>query len=128
MKRVLIPILMLSIVLLEACGGASSAISVTAEELCSAYRDNEAAADALYKDKILEVTGRRELTGATGIDRDGNPYTTISCEGLSGGIRCWFSPEDVLEITKLGTQVTIRGKCYGYSMWTVLLGECSIVE
>ena len=127
MKRALLSILMVGIVLLGACG-TSSVISVTAEELCSAYKDNEAAADALYKNKILEVTGRRELTGATGIDSDGNPYTTISCEGLSGGIRCWFSPEDVLEITKLGTEVTIRGRCYGYSMWTVLLGECSAVD
>ena len=129
MKRILLSILMVGIVLLGACS-ASSVISVTAEELCSAYKDNEAAADAQYKGKILEVTGRRELTGSSGIDSDGNPYTIISSESLSGGVRCWFSPEDVLQITKLGLgkEVTIRGKCYGYSMWTVLLGECSIVD
>ncbi len=129
MKRILLSILMVGIVLLGACG-AESVISVTAEELCSAYRDNETAADEQYKDKILEVTGMRELTGSSGIDREGNPYTTISSEALSGGVRCWFSPADVLQITKLGLgkEVTIRGKCYGYALWTVLLGECSAVE
>ena len=117
---------MAGILLLGACA-APSGISVTAQELCSAYQDDEAAADEQYKDKILEVTG---IVESVGRDREDNPYVVLTGGGMSEGVRCWFSARDIDQVLdlRITREATIRGKCHGYALFTVLVDGCSVVD
>lgn len=95
-------------------------ISVSAEDLYSAYKENTIAADSLYQGKVLSVYGE-----VTSIGREilGRPYVCLA----GGRVQCLFSQEDerLLSHLKKGTSVTIVGECTGYFI-NVLLTNCRI--
>lgn len=54
----------------------AEALKVTASEMAQAYADNEAAGDAKYKDKLLEISGTIEA-----IDKDIADATVVRLKG-----------------------------------------------
>ena len=106
---------------------APTTIQVTAQELYSAYKANEVAADTKYKGKILKVTG---VVLEIGKDIFGTPYVTLS----SGekyevwGVQCTFSLKDEPQLAQLtkGQTITVQGKGKGYLI-NVLMGDGVLV-
>lgn len=97
------------------------AISISAEELMSAYESNEVSADKQYKDQKLSVTGVVDNI-STILDQ-----TTVTLtngdEFAFTGVRCYF--DDEAEIDKVanlskGTTITVEGTCDGYSIEPVM--------
>ena len=88
------------------------AISVSATQLFTEYQDNEVAADAKYKDKILLITGTVESFGKDLADA---PYIGLASGNQFMPVRCVFSGTDKEAIAKIkkGDQVKVRGTCHG---------------
>ncbi len=107
-----------------------SVIKVDYEKLHQEYMDNPIAADAKYKGKILELTGKVD-----NIDREiaGNPYITFNIGGEYSlkDVRITFKKSEEEKVTKLkkGEEITIRGECRGTLLsTTVSLNDCEIVK
>lgn len=103
-------------------------ISVTAEDLYSAYEENSVNADNLYKGNIVSVTGVVSNIGQDII-------TKKPCVSLDSGdefglypVQCFFSDSsDALANLRDGDIVTIVGKCTGYSVTNVQLTNCELL-
>ena len=105
-------------------------MKVDYEKLHQEYMDNPIAADAKYKGKILELTGKVD-----NIDREiaGNPYITFNIGGEYSfdNVRITFKKSEEEKVTKLkkGQEITIRGECRGTLLSTTIsLNDCEIVE
>jgi len=86
-------------------------LQVSAKQLAQDYNANEVAADAKYKDKLLEVTGTLE-----GINKDfsDDPYLTLETDNQFLPVHANYSKADLADLSKLvkGQDVTMtcRGK------------------
>lgn len=93
----------------------SAVYNVGSYELVSSYKENEAAGDQKYKDKIISVTGI---------------VTDISAEDirLDEDVVCNFSgsEKDKLASISKGMRLSIKGRCDGRFLWTVQLKDCVI--
>jgi hypothetical protein len=109
-------------------GLTTTTMEVTAEELFSAYKADNASADAKYKGKILKVTG---IVGSVGKDVLHNPYIRLTAGGKyqAWGVRCVLKKEYEPELARLtiGQTVTVQGKCDGRLM-NVLMKDCALVR
>lgn len=89
-------------------------IQVTAIQFARAYDDDEKRADALYKNKVLEVTGTVEEVDFVNGDET---YTVILKAGQDDQVHCEFAKDAStrarLAQLKPGDKVVIRGKCLG---------------
>ena len=105
------------------------AIEVTAQELFSAYEEDEAAADALYKDNLLKVTGVIYDVGTDYIFEAPEVMITGGGEDEARGIDCIFDTRYESQIAKLekGQTVAVLGMCDGYLI-NVLLLHCQPCE
>lgn len=101
----------------------TSPVVVSAFQLWWDYESNEFAADAKYKDKLLEVTGIIENFGTEIL---GRPYIVL-VGGSFWGVQCIFDSGSEAQLAKLnrGQTVVVCGYCEG-SMFgaTVLLDDC----
>jgi hypothetical protein len=98
------------------------AVSIAATELYRQYQANETAADSLFIDKVIEVTGTVANIEATD--------STLSLElkgGESGGINCSIAGGNKTNVFKSGDTVTLKGRCSGFLM-DVLLTDCVIED
>ena len=99
-------------------------MTVSAQQLASAYKDNEVAGDERYKGKIIAVTGVVDSIGKDILD---TPYVVLSSgERFSiTGVQCMFGDEHKSQLAALskGQTVTIVGECEG-KMMNVLLKNC----
>ena len=95
---------------------AAASIRLTAIQFARAYDDNEERADALYKNKILEITGTVEEVDFVGGD---DTYVVILKAGPDDSVHCEFAKDPAtrarLAQLKPGDNVSIRGKCLGGS-------------
>jgi hypothetical protein len=107
-------------------------ITVNAEQLCQAYDANQVAADALYKNKILKVSGvvddiGRDWLGYAEVELRGAEYSTRRYT-----VQCTFSTQNEYLVTQLskGQSVIIQGTCDGREMflYAVSLKNCTIVK
>lgn len=100
----------------------SEGIQIDASSLYDEYKDNEVAADAKYKGKIIEVTGE--------IDHVSSSYgeSSITLGGVIG-VTCYFSKseEGVLANLSKGQNVTVRGMVKG-KMMGVNLKDCKVIS
>lgn len=101
---------------------------VSAEDLDDAFDDDEAAANAKYKDKVIEVTGTVRR-----IDRSDPAAVTVelkSGDAADDVIDCEFAPADSEQARALkkGESVVIRGTCVGLVKKTVTLERCSVMK
>jgi tRNA_anti-like/zinc-ribbon domain len=100
---------------------------LAAEELVSAYEENEVKADEQYKDKILQVKGTIDTIGK---DIMNSLYVSLKGNAKDYSItsvQCMFdaASSGTLASLKKGQTITIRGRCSG-KMMNVLLKECSV--
>ena len=138
MKR-LLPVLVISISLLlvgiaTSCSPHSpysekDAIEVTAQELFAAYEEDEVAADALYKDNLLKVTGVICYVGTDYIFEAPEVIISGGGEDEARGIDCIFDTRYESQVAKLerGQTVAVLGICDGYLV-NVLLLHCQPCE
>jgi len=100
----------------------SPAVTITANELYRQYQANEPAADSLFLDKVIEVTGTIADIEATD--------STLSLElkgGESGGVNCSIAGGTRTNSFKSGDAVTLKGRCSGFLM-DVTLTDCVIED
>jgi hypothetical protein len=98
-------------------------ITITAEKLIADYEANEVAADGMYKNKLVIVTGTISRIGK---DIVGSPYITLKGASFAS-VQCVFKDEDaaVLSAMVKGQQVNIAGRVSG-NLMGVLLRECKL--
>jgi hypothetical protein len=124
MKRFLIPALIVLIIALIAGyfiwnkphrkAEDEAGIAITAEALYNAYKTDEKAANALYLNKVIEVSG--ELASQEK-NQDGQPVAILRGEAgddlLAGGIMCTMREKDVR--IPAGGPMRIKGICTGFA-------------
>ncbi len=101
-------------------------IRVTAEDLDAEFDENRAAAEAKYKNKVIEVSGKVKQI----IDTDPTEVTVeLEVEG-DDTVDCDFLRKNAQQAVTLvkGQAVVIRGKCVGLVDGTVTLERCNIVK
>lgn len=105
-------------------------ITISANSLWEAYKENAVNADALYKDKILVVTGTIQNIGQDVLTK----APCISLETNDGyglyPIQCFFPKDgdqtDLIAQLKDGDYITIAGECDGIPIAQVQLTKCTI--
>jgi hypothetical protein len=105
---------------------AESAISVSADELLAAYKDNEVAADKKYKGKMLLVEG---VVDSIGKDIFDNVYVTLG--GSFENVHCTFDKQtEIDKVAELhqGDSIKILGKCTGLTITSPMMDNCSVIE
>ena len=100
-------------------------IEIDAKDLNSEYQENEAAADAEYKGKVLRVSGVISRVGHT---IQGKRYLNLKTEFTY--VRCNWSNKHKQDFTALkqGKEVEIECKCGGKVEGGVVLNDCSLVD
>jgi hypothetical protein len=100
-----------------------SPITITAEKLIADYEANEVAADGVYKNKLVIVSGTINTIGK---DILNTPYVSLKTPGFTS-VQCMFKDEDVTELSALtkGQRVSIEGRVSGKLM-SVLLRGCKL--
>lgn len=100
-------------------------IPLTAEELQRAYDQNAIGADAKYKDKALDLTGK-----VARVVRGGFNTATVELVGDRGNeIDCRFAGNlNALAQLAPGDTVVIRGACLGEDDGTVTLDDCTLLK
>jgi hypothetical protein len=97
---------------------------VTATALYAAYEANGIAADAAYKDKIVEVSGT-----VGNVDKDilDSMYVTLKTGNIIGSVQCMLEDSELNTAMSLseGNQITVVGRVSG-KLGNVLLRECVI--
>ena len=105
-------------------------ITISATDLWAAYKENTVYSDALYKDKILVVTGTIQNIGQDIVTKA--PCISIETNDGYGlyPIQCFFPKNgdqtDLIAQLKDGDQIVIAGKCDGIPLAQVQLTKCSI--
>lgn len=105
--------------------------SVKAGDLLQEYAANSVAADAKYKDKILQVTGK--FASATKAPLLGYSVQLVP-EG--GGevdtavVMCFIGEAAKDDVAKMqpGQTVTMQGRCDGGTLGQVKLAKCTVVK
>lgn len=108
-------------------------VEITAEKLIKAYQENEINASKKYKDRYLKVTGYVDNVSRSDnvllsdsyyvyID-DGNDYNF-------NDIRCSLNDESIEAAAEIksGDKIVIIGRCEGFSITSVDMYDCTIVE
>ena len=101
-------------------------VRITAEDLDEEFEEDEAAANAQYKGKVIEVTGKVHK-----IDR---ADLTVEVGTGDETVDCVFGARDGRQLgqLKVGQEVVIRGTCVGLvddgKTKTVTLEGCSLVR
>jgi hypothetical protein len=105
------------------------AIEVTAQELFSSYEEDGVAADTLYKDNLLKVTGVIYYVGTDYIFEAPEVVISGGGENEARGIDCIFDTRYESQVAKLevGQTVAVMGICDGY-LENVLLLDCQPCE
>jgi len=101
-----------------------AAIKITASDLYAQYEANEIAADELYKNKILEVSGVIE---AIGKDITDSMYVALKTDNIIGLVQCMLADSEKLKAANLvkGNAIVVTGKNSGKLMY-VILRNCTI--
>lgn len=104
---------------------AAEALKVTAAEMVQAYADNEAAGDAKYKDKLLEISGTIES-----INKDIADSTIVNLKGkdfLSVMANLKKSEEEKALTLKKGGKITLQCTGGGEIMGSPVARDCTIL-
>lgn len=101
--------------------GTTADVVISPADLLAAYDMDEAKADSIYLDKIIEVEGivlqinQVEKGGSISLDT-GNAMSSIICE--------FENPADIANV-KIGDKVKVKGFCTGKLM-DIVLSRCSL--
>lgn len=97
-------------------------ISVDASTLLKAFEQDESAANAIYLDKVLEVSGS---VSSISTNQDGKQVIVLGSHDPMFGISCTMAVES--PASKQGDYLIIKGFCKGY-LSDVVLTECKVVK
>ncbi len=104
------------------------AIKIEAETLRQVYKANEVNGDAIYKDKLVEISGSVDSIGKDIVDK---AYITFKADDAYAfdKVQCMFrdSEQGVLANLKSGQKVTVQGTVSGVSIGSVLIKNCKII-
>ncbi len=104
------------------------AIKVTALELSNAYKANEVAADAKYKNKQVEITGTVESIGKDVLD---TPYIALESYqyAIIDKVQCMFSKSDEPQLATVskGQKIILSGEVSG-KFGNIIVKGCAIVK
>jgi hypothetical protein len=91
----------------QSTGSAGPAIQVTATEYDKKYHDNEVAADNIFKDKKVAITGTVESINKDLLD---DVYIQLTGgEEISMGVQCHLTDAQKAAAVKKGSEITIVG-------------------
>lgn len=99
-----------------------ASIKISSTELFRSYENDEATANGLYLDKVLEVSGK--ITEIT-TNQELIPIVVLETENPMFGVR--FTMENPILNAKPGDSVTIKGICTGY-LSDVIIIKAALVE
>jgi hypothetical protein len=119
-KLLLILVVLITLFSVFSVGCKSQVMAVTTDRLYYDYKTDAVAADQMYKDKTLQVTGI-----ISGIGVAGSPYI-LFYNGMDPGVcgvQCIFSGSYASQLASLsvGQTVTLSAKFKGYYANVVLL-------
>lgn len=104
------------------------AIKVTAIQMSSDYKNNEVAADAKYKGKLVEISGTVNTIGKDILD---TPYISLKTEeyAILDQPQCMFARSDEAQLATVnkGQRITLRGTVTG-KLGNIIVSDCSIVK
>jgi hypothetical protein len=105
------------------------ALTVTAFQMASDYKDNQVAADAKYKDKLVEISGSVDTIGEDALE---TPYIAFATENqydVINRIQCMFGKDDsaALSNVKKGQKITLQGTVSGM-LGNIIVNDCQIVQ
>jgi hypothetical protein len=100
--------------------------TINAVDLVKKYQQDEAAANKLYVDKLIIVSGR--VSNAQ-IDADGHATVMLDTGDPLAAVTCSFYNEEAQAVkNKLtGSTVRVKGICTGI-LTDVILNKCSLVQ
>jgi hypothetical protein len=98
-------------------------IQITALALSKAYSTNEKAADALYLNKVIEVSG---TVGEVDKNEDGGTMIVLQTDDPATGIQCAL--RDKAATATKGQAIIIKGFCSGNGITGVSLTSCVIKQ
>jgi len=96
---------------------------MTAQELFSAYEEDESQANEQYLDEMVEITGTIERVN---IEQEKSTLQ-LQTEDMMAGIICEFEAGALKNIPAEGEKITVRGICTGKLMDVVLV-RCIIMN
>ena len=104
-------------------------IETTVEELYSAYKTDEKAADTKFTDKILKVTGVVDRVVIQDIHDIYYVVLTGAEKREEWNVRCTFGRKDGPKLDHLttGQTVTVQGKYDGYKK-NILMNDCTLIR
>lgn len=98
---------------------------VTADQLFDEYEADEAAANAKYLDKTIEVTG---IISEITVNDAGQTNAILTAENaMIGGVSTTFQAAVTIEPLQEGQEVCVKGRCTGKLM-DVVVTDCTIKE
>jgi hypothetical protein len=102
---------------------------VTAFAMAAEYKENEVAADAKYKGKLVEISGTVDTIGKDIAD---TPYIAFATENqyeIINRIQCMFGRNDTEALSSVskGQKIALRGTVSG-ALGNIIVKDCEIVE
>jgi hypothetical protein len=100
-------------------------VSITAQELITAFEKDSAAANKQYLGKVIEVTGNVKSVE----QEEGSATVSLGESGTMSSVRCSIDTAHIQQAASLqeGNTVTIKGSCTGF-MAEELLGSDVILN
>jgi hypothetical protein len=104
------------------------AMAIKADDLLAAYIRDEAAADAAYKGKLLDVAG---VVKGIGVDATGYPFISLESKSAVGNVRCILKWD--LTVISMATElltgdiVVLQGRLKGHST-NVVVDDCAVIR
>jgi hypothetical protein len=99
-----------------------TSIRITSTELLRSFENNEAEANGMYLDKVLEIRGKiSEIV----TNQELIPIVVLETDNPMFGVRCTM--ESPVIHAKPGDSVTLKGICTGY-LSDVIITKSVIVE
>ena len=104
-------------------------IEVTANELWSAFDENEVKAEQAYNGKKVRITGVISDINSSGAFVDANVLLLVD-GSYFGCVQCNFGSKnaDMLSTLHKGDSVIIEGTCGTHSLYNVIVRNCKVVE
>jgi len=99
-----------------------AAFSLTADELFDAFEADESAANALYLDKVVEVTG--EVAEVTENSAGQAVITITAANAMLGGVSATMQDSGRSSV-EVGKTATVKCRCTGYLMDVILI-NCTV--
>lgn len=98
-----------------------SDITISANELLTAFQTDEATANTKYNDKVVEVSGEVQQSDV----QDGKTIVRLNAGDSMAGVTCELDDKATHKRTefKQGEQVTFKCTCSGFLM-DVVLNRC----